>query len=108
MSSHTYSLSVKIVFWLLWLLALLVLVVFASFTILMAVDATLMVFWNALVVVAELTLLFIATRHFIRKDIPSSKLLLWMAGAAIALPLVASGGCIVLDGMGGSSLRIGG
>lgn len=108
MPSYTYSLLVKIVFWLLWMVALLILVLFASFTVIMAVDATLMVFWNGLVVVAELALLFIATRHFIRKDIPSSKLLLWMAGAAIALPLVASGGCIMLDGMGVSSLRISG
>jgi hypothetical protein len=109
MPNYTYSVLVILVFWLLWIVAFLVLLLFAFFTVITVTDANsgLMAAWNGLVVLAEVIVLFIATRHFIRKDIPSSKLLLWITGAALGLPLLASGGCIMLDSMG-AGFRIAG
>jgi hypothetical protein len=111
MPTYTYSLLVKIVFWLLWMVAFLVFLLFAFLAVATAietnVDLGLMSVWNGLIALAELVVLFMATRYFIRKDIPSSKLLLWITGAAVGLPLLASGGCIMLDSMG-AGFRIAG
>lgn len=107
MVSNTYSLGWSIVFWLLWLAGLLILLLFGAFFLITAMDAPLMAFWNALVVLAEGFLLFKTARHFVHKDKPASELLLLVAVAAIAVPLVASGGCLLVDSMG-SGLRFAG
>jgi hypothetical protein len=107
MPENTYSLGWSIVFWLLWSVGVLVLLLFGVFLLLTAMDALLAAGWNGLVVLAEGFLLFKTARHFARKDKPASELLLLVAVAAIGIPLLATGGCIMLDNMGGS-MRIAG
>ncbi|MCU7814575.1 MAG: hypothetical protein KZQ81_05065 [Candidatus Thiodiazotropha sp. (ex Rostrolucina anterorostrata)] len=60
--------------------------------------------WNLLVTVAEGWVLFHAVRHYFRGNRPLSVPLLWAAVAAIAVPLVASGGCALMA----DSIRIAG
>lgn len=107
MTSNTYSLGWSLVFWLLWSAGLLVLLLFGAFILITALDAPLVSGWNALIVLAEGFLLFKTARHFARKDKPASELLLLAAVAAIGIPLLATGGCIMVDNVGGG-LRIGG
>lgn len=97
MSEHTYSIGLSFLFWLLWVVGLLVLLLFGFFLLVTVVDAPVMGVWNGLVVLAEIFLLFKTARHFVRKDLPLSKLLLWIALAAVGFPLVAFGGCLILD-----------
>jgi hypothetical protein len=102
MSQNTpYPLAGNILFWLLWIVGLLVLLMFGSFLLMTAMDAPLMAGWDALVVLAEGWLMFKTARHFIRADKSVAELLLLAALMAIGIPLLASGGCLVVDQMGG-------
>ncbi len=107
MPEHTYSLGWSLVFWLLWSVGVLVLLLFGVFLLITLIDAPLAAGWNGLIVLAEGFLLFKTARHFARKDKPASELLLLVAVAAIGIPLLATGGCIMVDSVG-SGLRIAG
>lgn len=107
MPTQTYGLGWSLLFWLLWAVGVLVLLLFGGFLLITAVDAPLMGVWNALVVLVEGWLLFKTVRHFLRGDKPISELLLLVALAAIGVPLLASGGCLMLD-QAGSGLRFAG
>ncbi|WMP16671.1 hypothetical protein [Thiothrix lacustris] len=101
MTSNTYSLGWSLVFWLLWSAGLLALLLFGFFLLVTATNAPLASSWNALIVLAEGFLLFKTARHFARKDKPASELLLLAAVAAIGIPLLATGGCIMAYSVGG-------
>lgn len=101
------SLGWRIFFWLLWLVGLGVLVLFSGFLLITAVDAPFIAIWNALVVVIEIYLLFKTARHFVCKDQPLSEILLWVAAAAFAMPLLGMGGCLIVSNMG-NGLRFAG
>lgn len=107
MSENIYSTGLSILFWLLWVVGLLVLLLFGFFVLATATDANVMAAWNVLVVLAEGFLLFKTARHFVLKNIPMSKLLLWAAVAALGVPFVAFGGCFILESMS-YGLRFGG
>lgn len=96
--TETYSTPAAIFFWLLWIVSLLVLLLFGFF-LLASADSPVLASWNGLIVLAEGFLLFITARHFVRKDMPISQLLLWIAGAALGVPLLAFGGCMLLEQM---------
>lgn len=94
---HTYSLAMKIGFWLLWLIGLLVALLFIFFALMIAAGSWLMAGWNLVVVAAEITILVKTLRHLIRHDKPGSELLLWLIGAALLIPLIALGGCSLMN-----------
>lgn len=106
MSQNTYHIGLSILFWLLWTVGLLILLLFGFFCLIM-INSPVMAAWNGLVVLAEGFVLFKTARHFVRKDLPMSTLLLWVGVAAVGIPLLASGGCMMLDNMR-YGLRIGG
>ncbi|WP_298611414.1 hypothetical protein [uncultured Thiothrix sp.] len=99
MSENTYSVGLSILFWLLWIVGLLILLLFGFFTLATASDVNVMATWNGLVVVVEGFLLLKTGLHFARKDIPMSKLLLWIVVAVVAVPFIAFGGCFILNNM---------
>lgn len=105
MLSHAerYSTGFKFVFWILWCLGGVVCFLFGIFS-LLTISKWAVFSWNLLAVLAEVFILSKTVQHFSRKDRPASELLLWVASAAFAIPLIASGGCVVI----GNSLRIGG
>lgn len=107
MSEHTYPLAGSLLFWLLWSFGVLVLLLFGSFLLITVAAAPLAGVWNGLAVLAEGWLLFKTARHFVRKDKDIPELLLLAVVAAIGIPLIAFGGCMVVDQAGGS-LRIAG
>lgn len=107
MSKNIYPLGLSLLFWLLWVVGLLVLLLFGFFLLVTAMDAPVMGIWNGLVVLTEIFLLFKTALHFVRKDRLISKLLLWAAVAAVGVPLVAFGGCLILDDLR-FGLRFGG
>ena len=106
MSENTYSTGLSILFWLMWVVGLLVLLLFGFFVLATSTNANVLAVWNVSVVLAEGFLLFKTARHFVLKDIPMPKLLLWVAVAAIGVPFVAFGGCFILESMN-YGLRIG-
>lgn len=103
----SYSFGAKALFCLLWVVGLSVFLLFAPFAILLVVAAPLVAFWNMLIAFAEAYLLFKSAQHFRSKDKPISELLLQVALAAIGVPLLASGGCLIIGEMG-KGLRIAG
>lgn len=99
MSENTDSIGLKVLFWLLWVVGLLVFLLFVFFLLATAMDAPVMGVWNGLVVLAEGFLLFKTEYHIVRKNLPMSTLLLWVAVAALGIPLIAFGGCLMLDSL---------
>lgn len=99
MSENTYSVGLSILFWLLWIVGLLILLLFGFFTLATANNVNVMATWNGLIVVVEGLLLFKTGLHFVRKDIPMSKLLLWIVVAAVVVPFIAFGGCLIMNNM---------
>lgn len=98
-----YSTGVKLVFWILWCFGGGVCVLFGIFSLLTISEWTVFT-WNLLVVLSEALILSKTVKHFSNKDKPASELVLWVAFAAFAIPLIALGGCVMI----GDSLRIGG
>lgn len=100
MSENTYSTGLGILFWVLWVVGFLVLLLFGFFAfITFSPDNYFLATWNALVALVEGFILFITALHFLRKDWSLSKLLLWIAIAALGTPLLAFSGCMLLDNM---------
>lgn len=99
MSENTYPIGLSILLWFLWIVGFAVLLLFGFFTLATATDAKVMATWNGLVVLVEGFLLFKTGLHFVRKDMPMPKLLLWIAVAAVVIPFVAFGGCFMLESM---------
>lgn len=100
--AHSYSLGVKVAFWLLWTLGLLVFVLFAFFA-LITLDSGatgsngwVLGVWNLLVVLAEGFILGMSARAFFRGAKSGSELVLWAALAVFGVPLAAFGGCALV------------
>lgn len=89
-----YLIGWSLFFWAMWLMGLGCLLLFGFF-LLLTVDAPLVAAWNGMVVCVEVVLLFKTARHFFCKNKPMSELLLWVGFAALAMPLVATGGCMM-------------
>lgn len=102
--TYTYSIAMKVSFWLLWLLGLGIALLFIFFLLITATDSPLIAAWNLGVIITEISLLFKTMRHFLRHDKPASELMLWLAATVFLVPLVAFGGC----GLMSSSLRLAG
>ena len=99
-SKDAYPLTFKVIFWLLWLLGIGSVVLFGGFLFLTAMDVSLVAGWNALVVLTELFLLYKTATHFFSADKPVSEQLLWVTFAALGIPLLATGGCFIVDSLG--------
>lgn len=101
--TQTYSIPVKIFFWLFWLIGLLAVLVFILFAI-SSINGDQyfpkgwgVIAWDMLIVLSGTFLLFKTARHFFKADIEGSKLLLWIVFAALVLPFIGFGGCLLPD-----------
>lgn len=97
----TYSIPVKIFFWLLWLVAGFMVFLFVIFTISSAngdayfKQGWIYAAWNGLIALSGIVLLIKTAWHFFKADREGSNLLLWVAIAALVVPLVGFGGCLM-------------
>ncbi|HPY39999.1 MAG TPA: hypothetical protein PLM98_05740 [Thiolinea sp.] len=102
----TYSIPVKIFFWLFWLVGVLAVLLFILFTISSANSDQYFpqgwgyAIWDGLIVLSGIFLLFKTARHFFKADIDGGKLMLWVALAAFGLPLIGFGGCMLPASLG--------
>lgn len=102
----TYSIPVKIFFWLFWLVGVFAVLLFVLFTISSANGDAYFpkgwgyVAWDVLIVVLGVGLLFNTARHFFKADREGATLMLWVALAAFGLPLIGFGGCMLPDSLG--------
>ncbi len=94
-----YSLIAKIIFWLLWSFGAAVGLLFLTFAVIaVLLQGKYTATWNLSIVYFELFILIKSARYFFCKNEPIGKLLLWAGFAAIAIPMIASGGCFFLGG----------
>ena len=93
-----YPIIFKIVFWLLWLVGVGVFLVFAvlsSMTLSGGGYGALIGPWNLLVAVAEGLVLLVSAMMFGNGSKSASVLFLWVLLAAIVIPLIGFGGCVM-------------
>ena len=98
----TYSIPVKIFFWLFWIIGIGVILIFGLFAFISAGGSDPffpkgwgIVLWDSLVAGVCAFLLFKTAWHFFKADREGSNLLLWVAIAALVVPLVGFGGCLM-------------
>jgi hypothetical protein len=97
-TTQPYSITTKILCWLLWVNGLLLWLLFVFFfAMTMSGWTGQIALWNLLVVLTQSYVLIQSARSFLRREKSSSALLLWAAFAGIAMPMIAFGGCNMLS-----------
>lgn len=97
----TYSIPVKIFFWLFWVIGLLAVLLFGLFAFITASGDPYFpkgwgfVAWDIFILATSAFLLVKTARHFFKADAEGSVLVLWAACAAILVPLIGFGGCLL-------------
>ncbi len=97
-TAQPYSITTKIIFWILWMGGLLLCLLFVFFLVMtLPSGKEQIILWNLLVVLTQSYVLIQSARYFLRRGKPPSTLLLWAAFAGIAMPMIAFGGCNMLS-----------
>ncbi len=106
--THEYSTPIKILFWLIWLIGCVVLWLFALFLMITLQQSPLLSLVSTLTCASIGYLLWKSAVHSYNHDRPASTLFLMLALAIIAIPLLATGGCIFVESTGLGNFRIAG
>ncbi|MDD4928686.1 MAG: hypothetical protein PHP85_05340 [Gallionella sp.] len=99
-SPAKFSLAGSFFFWIFWLSGAALCLLFGIFLFITATGASVVAVWNLLIVLAQCLLLTKSAHYFHTREKPVSELMLWAAFAGIAMPLIAFGGCAVINDMG--------
>lgn len=102
----SYSIPLKLFFWLFWLVGAFAVFLFVIFMI-AAYNGDVYfpkdwgyIAWDAFIVLTGLLILSKTAWHFFQGNVLGSKLLLWVVFAAIGLPLIGFGGCLLPETLG--------
>lgn len=106
MSENKYSVGLSILFWLFWLVGAFAVFIFILFAISSYNgDAYFpkgwgIIAWDTFIILTGIFLLLKMAWHFFKADRQASALMLWIVFAALGLPLIGFGGCLLPEAIG--------